>query len=341
MHEVERQARAFTYERQRLGGAAKDAATALRDVIAVYSSHPSAPLSLHARAKKMTAKDFHALDALRVPAMRGSIHLVPRENVPRVFGIRPERTDATSERQFAYFKVTAEQVARLEPLVLEAAKEPRSSAEISAIVGEDRAMAFVLGRLARAGRLLRIGAPGLRSNQLRWQAAEVPEAEFDGSLAWLAGEYFRAFGPARLDDFAWWAGTARPKKVVRAAVEALDTEDLGDGFLLLKGDRKAFEAARPPKGVDLLPKWDVLVMGYPKGGRSRFAEGEAAGRCYDFRGDGMPVVLVDGQAAGTWAFAKKKAIEIEVDWFDGPPGPKVTRALEARVEALRELLGGG
>ena len=46
------QLRAFTYERQRLGQAAPNPARALEDIIAVYSSHPSAPLSLHARRRR-------------------------------------------------------------------------------------------------------------------------------------------------------------------------------------------------------------------------------------------------------------------------------------------------
>ena len=60
------QLRAFAYERQRLGQAAPNPARALDDIIAVYSSHPSAPLSLHARTKAMTAAKFHKLDVLRL-----------------------------------------------------------------------------------------------------------------------------------------------------------------------------------------------------------------------------------------------------------------------------------
>ena len=79
MTTVDEQARRWTYRRQRLGRAAPDAATALREVVGVYSSHPSAPLSLHARCEALDAANFQALDAARLPAMRGSIHLLPRE----------------------------------------------------------------------------------------------------------------------------------------------------------------------------------------------------------------------------------------------------------------------
>jgi hypothetical protein len=45
----EEKARWWSYHRQRLGQRASDAEQALRSVVGVYSSHPTAPLSLHAR----------------------------------------------------------------------------------------------------------------------------------------------------------------------------------------------------------------------------------------------------------------------------------------------------
>ena len=89
------QLRGFAYGRQRLGRAAPDAATALRDVIAVHSSHPSAPLSLHARARQLDGQGFRALDVLRLPAMRKSIHLLPRETAHLAYRATP---DPPSER---------------------------------------------------------------------------------------------------------------------------------------------------------------------------------------------------------------------------------------------------
>ena len=78
-------------------------------------------------------------------------------------------------------------------------------------------------------------------------------------------------------------------------------------------------------------------MGYPLGGRGRFADPEVVARCYDFRGDGLPVVLVDGAAAGTWAIRSGRGVAFNVDLFD-PVGPKLRRALDERLEAVRTLL---
>lgn len=98
--EVQDRARWWSYRRQRLGDdRASDASSALRAVVAVYSAHPTGPLSLQARAASFDAVAFRRLDeervALRVPAMRGSIHLLPRETAHLAFRV----TAFPAERQ--------------------------------------------------------------------------------------------------------------------------------------------------------------------------------------------------------------------------------------------------
>ena len=71
-------------------------------------------------------------------------------------------------------------------------------------------------------------------------------------------------------------------------------------------------------------------MGYAPDGRDRFAEPDVVKQCYDFRGDGRPVILVDGQAAGTWEKG-------EVELFDKAT-PKVRKAIDERLDAVRAFL---
>ena len=59
------QARWWSYQRQHLGQTAQSAEQAVRDVIGVYSAHPSGPLSLHARVKSFSKEHFDALDTER------------------------------------------------------------------------------------------------------------------------------------------------------------------------------------------------------------------------------------------------------------------------------------
>ena len=71
-------------------------------------------------------------------------------------------------------------------------------------------------------------------------------------------------------------------------------------------------------------------MGYAPDGRDRFAHPDVVKECYDFRGDGRPVILVDGQAAGTWEKG-------EVDVFDKVPA-ETRKAIDERLEAVRAFL---
>jgi hypothetical protein len=182
--------------------------------------------------------------------------------------------------------------------------------------------------MTRDGELLRIGAEGLRSNELGYVANELDDADADEALAWLAGEYLRAFGPIRVKDFVWWAGVTTTR--AKQALAAHETEELAAGLLIRPEDRSKFEKAKKPQGVDLLPKWDSYTMGYAPDGRDRLAHPDVVKECYDFRGDGRPVILVDGQAVGTWEKG-------EVDLFDTVPA-KTRKAIDERLEAIKAFL---
>ena len=324
------QLRAWTYGRQRLGRAARGGAAALSDVIGVYSAHPTAPLSLHARTAKLDAAAFGRLDAVRLPAMRQSIHLLPRKTAHLPFRATPAPASDRAKR-FRYFELTEARYEKLRSQLLKAAREPLTQDEMREATGAGaKELKGVSAQLTRDGELVRVAAGGLRSNELRYVAAEIEDADADEALAWLAGEYLRALGPARAKDFTWWAGVGA--KRAKAALAQHDTEELDDGLLMLAKDVGAFEKAKPVKGaVDLLPKWDCFQMGYAPDGRDRFAHPDVLDRCYDPRGDGRPVILVEGAAAGTWE-------RMEPEFFDR--ATKMVRdAVEQRLDEVRAFLG--
>jgi Winged helix DNA-binding domain len=323
------QMRRWTYQRQQLGGAARNPAAALKGVIGVYSSHPSAPLSLHARCAHLDGAKFRKLDALRLPAMRQSIHLLPRDTAHLAFRAVPE-APARRAKRLKVFDVSEERYHELREALLAAAAEARTQQQLAEATGaEAKEVKGVSAQMTRDGELVRVGADGLRSNELRYLVADVPDADADEALAWLAGQYLRAFGPVRQKDFQLWAGVTAGR--AKAALAQHETEELDGGLLIAPEDRAGFEAAKPVKGaVDLLPKWDCYQMGYPPDGRDRFAHPDVVERCYDFRGDGRPVILVDGAAAGTWDGD-------EVELFE-PAGAKLRKAIDERLAAVKAFL---
>ncbi|MGZ4631191.1 MAG: DNA glycosylase AlkZ-like family protein [Actinomycetes bacterium] len=352
--------RAWTHHRQRLGAsAAVTPGEALRAVVGVYSAHPTAPLALAARARRMSAAAFRALEserlALRIPAMRGSIFLVPRDTAPRLF-LPWVDLPALVGKRLARWDLSAQDYSRIKSAMLGAAAEPAPSSALGAAAGLPGPMLATLLRCLRhEGVLLPIGGGSLRAEQFRYAASSSWAPEYAtaaraapaaadevvaDALRWLAGEYLRAFGPARVADFAWWAGLRR--RTAQTAVASLDTVDVGDGLLLPACDLAAFEAVVPLRGeVDLLPKWDSYTMGLAPDGRTRLVHPDVQPRVYStggggtLPGDGFPVVLVDGQAVGTWRLTQKDGASVEL--FDSV-GAGTRASIEARLREVGALL---
>lgn len=336
----------WSWRRQRLDRASKGMEDALRSVIAVPSAHPWGPLALLARVPRLLRGMWEgAIEtrlAVRVPAMRRSIFLMPADTAP--FAFRAAARDAPYKWLLRNAGISEQQYETLKRAIEEAAQSPKFPEEIREAVSlPDKALAPLLTALCGEGALLRVRAKTLRGNALAycatraWLGGElrtVPPAE---ALVWLAGDYLNAFGPATAEDFAWWAGV-RPQDA-REALAAHDPTDVGDGLLLHRRDLRAFDNIRPLTGrVNLLPKWDPYTMGYAGQSRLRFADARMLPKTYDTGGNALPVVLVDGRVAGRWdlAFARDRA-RITVD-AGSRPGAKLREAVETEARMVGALL---
>ena len=342
-------ARWWSYGRQRLGRKASDAVLALRDVVGVYSAHPTGPLSLLARVRSFDGDSFRRMEneraVLRVPAMRTSIHIVPRQTAHLAFWAT-HKPISQQRWRIRDAGISEDEYGRLRSAILRAARRPRTPRELREdLGGTETSLTPVLQTMTFEGTLLRVGAESLSSNALRYVAADawldggLKEADRDEALAWLAGEYLRAFGPARPEDFRWWAGRAATG--APAALAGVETVEIGDGHLLPASDLADFEKVEPPSrdSVDLLPKWDCYTMGYAPDGRRRFVHPDVQDRIYDAGGDGLGVVLVNGTAAGTWsARSAGRRMDVELEMFERP-GARLKQTIEEQLEAAAAFLG--
>ena len=328
--------RAWTYRRQLLDGGAADPLDALRRLVVAYSSHPSAPLTLLARVPALTPDGFAGLegrrDAIRIPAVRLAISLVPTAFAPRVFAATRQPVEKFA-RNLDWAKITPADYAALKRRALEIARAPVGAKDLQAALAtgdtaESKPMTAVRV-MAYEGQMLRLGG-GLRADTLRYVATDAwlgePLAEEDpaASLAWLADAYLRAYGPARPADFAWWAGVTRTR--AKAALTGVRTVDIGDGLLLPTDQESAFAASEPlaPDALALLPKWDSYAMGLAPDGRDRLVPTAHLKRAYSTAGsgtgatsgDGLPLVLRGGEAVAAWShrFSGNK-LRIEVNPF--------------------------
>jgi hypothetical protein len=307
--------RAWTRQRQRLGTA--DGPLAVLDaVVGVYSSHPTAPLALAARAAGLDGPAFADLEArrqaVRVPGMRGSIFLVPTELAGRVWGVSERRLEKYA-RTLEYAGLDWEGYARIKARVLKLAGQPIATADLQQAIPIEGRLMTAVRLMAHEGLILRLGGAALRSDGLRYVATEawlgqpLDPGDPAESLAWLADRYLRGYGPARARDFAWWAGVTLGR--ARAALAATGAVDLGQELMLPADLRDAYERPEPsdPDAIDLLPKWDAYTMGLAPDGRQRFVDPDWQARVYSqggggtLPGDGFPVVLRGGRAVATWS----------------------------------------
>lgn len=348
--ELTAQLRAWSYERQLLGTLASTIIAALSEVVAVYATHPTAPLSLRARCRSFSAAAYRGIDSrragLRFPAMRATVFLVPQKNASRVFtASRPSRSHALRPLKRHGFSETDYE--RFATRILPVADEPKGRAELEEAAGISGAeLGTVLRCLRYEGRLLNLAGKSLNSSPHRfvatssWIEGELVEGSTDEARAWLAGEYLRAFGPARSQDFAWWSGCTKAQAT--KALAHHDTIDLGDGLLLRAQDERNFARVRPVRNsISLLPRWDCYTMGHAPDGRRRFVHPDLQERVYTpigvgLPGDGNPVVLVDGEVVATWTYSKKEGPRVqELD----PLSSKARMKVDEELESIVSLLG--
>jgi hypothetical protein len=172
-----------------------------------------------------------------------------------------------------------------------------------------------------------------------WIPGGLDGGDRDDALKWLAGEYLRGYGPARVADFAWWAGVT--KKAATGALAPHDTVDVGNGLLLRAEDQRKFEGVKPLRNsIALLPKWDAYTMGLAPDGRERFVHPSVQRRVYTpigtgLAGDGNPIVLMDGDAIAIWTFTLKQGPSLQP--FDKVP-PKTKRRIDDKLIEVAALL---
>jgi len=162
-----------------------------------------------------------------------------------------------------------------------------------------------------------------------WLGRPPPEPEPEVALAWLARRYLAGHGPAADHDLAKWAGL--PVTWARRGLAAIAAElaDRPDGLAELAGSPS--DAAEPPPR--LLGPFDPVLLGWS-------SRAPVLGERQDVVvvGNGLfrPFALVDGRAAGIWAYRRG---QVELDLFDSLPA-EAEAALEAEAADVRRYLAG-
>ncbi len=172
--------------------------------------------------------------------------------------------------------------------------------------------------------------------------------------------YLRSFGPARFEDFVWWAGTTLNRSKTAAKTLASDTgelvsfevESLEGTFVALPDDfdaLQAFERGEPV--VALLPNRDAFYLGRKFLNREFIDVENHEQFLARFRGKAMaarvlPSVVVDGRLVGIWEWNPDDGAirwtPIEGEGADPTaiPRDRVDAAVADLAAYMRDELGG-
>lgn len=174
----------------------------------------------------------------------------------------------------------------------------------------------IIGRLAMEG-LICFGTREGKQQTFVLLDEWVPRKTVTGgewAMAELARRYFTSHGPATLYDFAWWSGQTITN--ARAGLEMAESSLSGetiDGQTYWRASASR-STGKNSSNAYLLPAFDEYLVGY----QDRSAVLDPGYVRQVNAGGGMlsPVVVIDGQVAGTWKRKfKKETVEITPNWF--------------------------
>lgn len=284
---------------------------------------------------------FVARDLVKATLMRITLHAVRAADHPVLHAAMTAclRGSRLGDRRFTSAGVPVAELDGLVPELLAFLAEPRSNAEVEALLdgrypGHGRGLWWAARTFAPVHRAP-TGGPWA-FDAARFVAADHERRPVEPAVAELVLRYLAAYGPATPQDVRQF--TLLPMPIVRAALV-----DLGDRVVPCAGPSggRWYDVAgasvpdgdvpAPPR---LLPMWDNVLLAHAD--RSRVLPDAHRGVVIRRNGDALPAVLVDGQVAGVW---RPRPDGIEVTAFERL-GPDVWSGLAAEATALRALLAG-
>lgn len=331
--------------RQRLVGARDETALdALRATLGVYGSAPAYALSAVARSASTADEALALLGAqrlVRIRCMRQALYAVPAEVAGVVYTATAEQVRKGRERGLKSAGVERKELDRVGKRVAVALEGGRVAAKAELrdeagklSEGARKYFAILLSAWSADGLIVRAGTPkDWRDGTPDWALADAAapgvlvESDVDAARGELARLYLEAFGPATLDDFAWWSGLG--KREATKALEALLGDAPGAGELVDAPEPPASRSAAADP-LRLLPPWDTYLVAYKD--RARYADAEHLPWLYDKRGNAAPAILHKGVAAGLWQL---DGPDIRVAWLPGvkPPSKALLTREAARTTA--------
>src|SRR5688572_8339222 len=261
----------------------------------IYSPGCSTPyLAMWARTSSFKAEELNRLvfddrKLVQLETLRGTTMLVPRDQASVALRIRTRTFTELSKQTRQQMPVTEAEMNRLRSAILKNLETgPKTAEQLQNTVPESLIRDFgpelkrigLTNSLSVAISLLREEGKVLKQQcKKRLDSTEyafvlmaniLPEADpfnlrMEAACAQLAAQYFKAESPARVRDFAWWAGinvtdAMRGAAELKPKLVPIAVEDTKDEFLISEADLDEFFAFTPEESaVNFVPYRDTYL----------------------------------------------------------------------------------
>jgi len=270
---------------------------------------------------------------VKVWCMRGTLHIIPSQDLP-IYNKALRRMWFEHHGEFRdepNFPSAEERKKRIYPKILVAlAQRPLKRKELDAKVRSslrDDAKPYPGLFSAWGGILKETGYEGLTVHAEpcegeacfarldKWlPKINLDMVDEDEAKEKLLIKYLHGYGPASVQDFAYWSGlmASEARRAIEngagSLLEEVEIKGVKGRFLMLKEDFKLLDSISLDEKAPLclLPKFDSLVLGHKD--RTRVIRNEYKERVFRPKtGDVAATLLINGQVVGTWKHEKTKS----------------------------------
>src|SRR3989441_7402028 len=296
-------------------------------------------LSFWARMSPFKAEDLNRLvfddhKSLPLETLRGCTMLVPRDQANIALRIRTRTFTELSKQARQQMPITEAEMEKLKGAILKFLHSgPRTSEQLQQAVpsnlvrdfgtelkriGLTNSLSFAINLLKEEGKLLKQQSKR-RLDSMDYSfvltSNALPEADplslrIEEACAQLAHQYFKAESPARVKDFAWWAGinvtdAIRGAGEIKPKLVSVSIDGMADEFLISESDLEEFYTFEPEEfAINFIPYRDT----YLKGQReivNRFVSTEHADKPFSrWKGklinDPLATIVLNGRVVGVW-----------------------------------------
>src|SRR6516162_1487219 len=349
----------------------------IRAVGWIYSPGCSTPyLSLCARIPAHRAEELNKLvfddhKLIQLETLRGCTMLVPRDQANVALRIRPRTFTELSKQARQQMPVTEAEMEKLKTAILKALHPSAKTLEqiqhaVPANLVRDfgidlkrigliSSLSLAVNLLKEEGKLLKQqGKKRLDSTEYSYvlTSALLPEADpfnlrMEEACAQLAAQYFRAEAPARVKDFAWWAGinvtdAIKGANEVKPKLVPISVDDTKDEFLISESDIESLLSFKPPEAaLSFIPYRDTFLKGQREV-VNRFVPDEHADKPFSrWKGklinDPLATVVLNGRVVGVWEWNEDDE-SVDLLLFDSSVPKSLERAIHKRAAELATFI---